>query len=346
MRIAIDVMGGDHAPDAILAGAFDGLELLNDDDQMILVGDFRTIEKAMVKRGLRGEKRLIIEGTTQVIGMGEKPTKALRDKSDSSIARLAWLGSKRCPKEKRAAVILSAGNTGACVAAAQMLMRRLACVHRPGIAVTLPTFAGQVVLCDVGANIVPKPHHLHQYGHMAAIYANTVHGIRQPRVGVLSIGSEESKGTSLVQEAHRLLKVDSGVLNYIGFVEGRDLFSGVADVIVTEGFVGNVVLKLAEGLAGGLMRKMAQFVFEENPELAVKFEPVVSKLKERHDYHEFGGAMLLGTNGMCMIAHGSSEPRTIRAAIRSSLAISKHDMNGRIVETLGALSSSRGNNEK
>ncbi len=342
MRIAIDVMGGDHAPDAVLAGALDGLELLNDDDQMILVGDFKTIEKAIAERGLVGEKRLLIEGTTEVIGMDEKPTKALRSKPDSSIARWAWLGSKRCPKEKRAEVILSAGNTGACVAAAQMSMRRLPGVHRPGIAVTLPTFAGVVVMCDVGANIVPKPHHLHQYGHMAAIYASMVHGIRQPRVGVMSIGGEEGKGTGLVQETHRLLKADSGVLNYIGYVEGRDLFNGVADVIVTEGFTGNVVLKLAEGLSVGLMRKMAQSAFEENPELAMKFEPVMKKLKKRHDYREFGGALLLGARGTCMIAHGSSEARTIKAAIRSSLSIARHDLNTRIAETLTALSSSRG----
>jgi len=165
--------------------------------------------------------------------MGDPPVSALREKTDSSIVKWGWLGSPRA-KDDRCDVIISAGNTGACVASAQMSMRRLPGVHRPGIAVTIPTFYGPVVLCDVGANIVPKPTHLHQYGHMAAIYAEQIHGIANPRVGLLNIGGEEGKGTDLIKQTMKLMRADEH-LNYIGGVEGRDLFDNTCDVVVTEG---------------------------------------------------------------------------------------------------------------
>src|ERR1041385_6442153 len=174
MRIAIDVMGGDYAPDAILAGSIAALDLLGPGDRLTLIGDQAIIRDALKEEGVTSDKRIEVVATTQVIEMAEPATAALRKKADSSISKWAWLGSKRCPPEQRADVIISAGNTGACVAAAQMMMRRLPGVHRPGIAVTIPTFHGPVVMCDVGANIVPKPMHLHQYGHMAGIYAQKV----------------------------------------------------------------------------------------------------------------------------------------------------------------------------
>jgi phosphate acyltransferase len=335
MRIAIDVMGGDYAPDAILAGSIAALELLSPDDQLTLIGDEAVIRDALREEGLAGEERIEIVGTTQVIGMAETPTVALRKKPDSSIARWAWLGSRRCPPHQRADVIISAGNTGACVAAAQMMMRRLPGVHRPGIAVTIPTFHGPLVLCDVGANIVPKPPHLHQYGHMAAIYAAKVHGIENPRVGLLGIGGEEGKGTDLIKNTAKLMKADP-TLNYAGQLEGRELFDGRADVAVTEGFTGNVVLKLAEGLAAGLFKTIAHEIFEQDPELAMKFEPVVKRIYKKHDYHEFGGAPLLGAHGTCMICHGSSEARTIKAAVRSSIRHVQLRVNDAIVAALAA----------
>jgi glycerol-3-phosphate acyltransferase PlsX len=215
-----------------------------------------------------------------------------------------------------------------------MNMRRLKGVHRPGIAVTIPTFYGPLIICDVGANIVPKPHHLHQYGHMASLYAHHVHGIDDPRVAVLNVGGEEGKGTELVKGTSAFMRRDT-TINYVGSVEGRDLFDGQADVVVTEGFTGNVVLKLAEGLAAGLFKTIAHEIFEEDPELAMKFEPVVKKIYAKHDYHEFGGAPLLGVNGICMICHGSSEARTIRNAIKHSIHYVQHRVNDRIVENLG-----------
>ena len=333
MRIAIDVMGGDYAPDAILAGAIAALDLLGEADRLTLIGDEAIIRDALKEEGLERDPRLEVVGTTQVIEMAETPTIALRKKPDSSIAKWAWLGSRKAPAQQRADVIISAGNTGACVAAAQMMMRRLPRVHRPGIAVTIPTFHGPLVVCDVGANIVPKPPHLHQYGHMAAIYAGRVHGIVNPRVGLLSIGGEEGKGTDLIKQTTKLMKADT-TLHYVGQIEGRELFDGKADVVITEGFTGNVVLKLAEGLAAGLFKTIAREIFEQDPELAMKFEPVVKQIYKKHDYHEFGGAPLLGAHGTCMICHGSSEARTIKAAVAASMRHVRLGVNEAIIAAL------------
>jgi len=332
MRIAIDVTGGDNAPDAILDGAIQARELLGPDDQIVLLGDEAVIRESLQEAGVGRDPRFTIEPTSQTIGMDETPVDALRDKPDSSIARLGWLGSKRAG-DQRVEIVISAGNTGAMVASAQMSMRRLPGVHRPGIAVTMPTFHGPVVLCDVGANIVPKPHHLHQYGHMASLFAHEVIGIEDPRVCLLSVGGEETKGTGLVKDTNKLMRCDPSI-NYHGYIEGRGLFDGQADVIVTEGFTGNVVLKLAEGLAAGLFRTIAHEIFEEDPNMAMQFEPVVKKIYAKHDWHEFGGAPLLGVNGNCIICHGSSEARTIRSAVRNAVAYMNHQVNEKIVERL------------
>ncbi len=335
MRIAIDVMGGDNAPDAILDGAISALELLSPEDRIVLVGDRSAITESLSEHGLTNEPRFEIEATTEVIGMDDSPTAALRSKPDSSIAKWAWLASKKAPPGKQADIIISAGNTGACVAAAQMSMRRLPGVHRPGIAVTIPSFYGPIVVCDVGANIVPKPTHLHQYGHMAAIYAKQIHGIKNPRVAVLSIGVEEEKGTGIIKATTKMMRNDP-TLNYVGQVEGRDMFDNACDVVITEGFTGNVVLKLAEGMASGLFKTIAHEIFEQDPELALKFEPVVKSIYKKHDYHEYGGAPLLGAKGTCFICHGSSVARSIRAAVVSSMKYIRSGCNEMIIKTLAA----------
>ncbi len=335
MRIAIDVMGGDHAPDAILAGCLGAVDLIGPEDQLVLVGDEQVIRHWLTQRGLTDDFRIDIEPTTQVIQMDDPPVVALRNKPDSSIVRMAELGKARAGA-KRCEVIISAGNTGACVAAAQMSMRRLPGVNRPGIAVTIPTFTGSLVLCDVGANPDPKPHHLYQYAHMASVYAHRVGQVQSPRVALLSIGGEEGKGNALVKETAKLIRTDPR-LNYVGYAEGRDLFTNHADVIVTEGFTGNVVIKLAEALAAGLFKAIAQEIFQIDPGLAAKFEPVVKGIYKKHDYHEFGGAPLLGANGICMICHGSSESRTITAAIRTAVSYAQLGVNESIVEALAHL---------
>jgi len=328
-------MGGDHAPDKILKGSLDALPLLAGGDVLVLIGDEQVIREGLEDRGLLNDPRIEIEPTTQVIGMGESPVNALRSKPNSSIVRMAWLGSRKAG-ERRCHVVISAGNTGACVAAAQTNMRRLPGVSRPGIAVTMPTFHGPIVICDVGANPEPRPHTLHQYAHMANVYAKRVLGIKTPRVALLSIGGEEGKGNALVRETSRLMRADMGI-HYVGYIEGRDLFDGVADVVITEGFTGNVVLKLSEGLASALFKTIAHEIFEISPELAMQFEPVVKNIYKKHDYHEYGGAPLLGANGVCIICHGSSEARTITAAIRVARVYADHDVNDAIVEALAAM---------
>ena len=208
MRIAIDVMGGDHAPDAILNGCLAAVNVLGDDDTLVLIGDETVIREGIEEAGLHRDRRLVIEPTSQVIEMAESPVTALRSKTDSSIVKMAWLGSEKKAGEAFCDVIISAGNTGACVAAAQMSMRRLPGVHRPGIAVVLPTFHGPVVLCDVGANPEPKASHLHQYGVMSSVYAKIILGKPDPKVGVLNIGGEEAKGTPIIKETNALCRAD------------------------------------------------------------------------------------------------------------------------------------------
>lgn len=333
MRIAVDVMGGDNAPDAILAGSLDAVPLLAPDDQLVLIGDEAIIREYLVERRLTGDPRIIIDPTTEVIGMEEPPVTAVRNKPHSSIVRMAKLGGHRHAGAQRCDVIISAGNTGACVASVQMAMRRLPGVHRPGIAITMPTFHGPIVICDVGANPEPRPSHLHQYGHMSAVYCNRILGVQSPRVALLSIGGEEAKGNSMVKETAKLMRADS-TLNYVGYVEGRDLFNGRAEVIITEGFTGNVVLKLAEGLASGIFRTIAHTLFEINPDLAMQFEPVIKAIYKKHDYHEYGGAPLLGANGIFLKCHGSSEARSITAAVKAAQTYARLDVNHGIVEAL------------
>ena len=316
MSLAVDVMGGDDAPDAILKGCVDAIEHLDADDQLILVGDEAVISETLTERGI-SDPRLVIHHAADVIAMDESPARAVRAKTNSSIVQMALLGSRKADDPVDA--VLSAGNTGACVSAAIMHLKRLPGVHRPGIAVTIPALAGPLVLCDAGANPEPKAAHLWQYGVMADVHARHALGIERPRVALLNIGSEEGKGSDLVRNTAALLKATPD-LNYIGYIEGRDFFDGAADVVITDGFVGNTVLKMAQGLAKSLFTAIAHEIFQHDPQLAVQFEPVVKGIYAKNDYHEYGGAPLLGVNGNCMIAHGSSQPRTIAAAVRNTKA--------------------------
>ena len=330
MRLAVDVMGGDNAPDAVLKGCIEALDIIAPDDHIVLVGDLRIIEETLAEHGV-SDARISIVPTSQVIGMHESPAKAVRQQKDSSIVRMTRLGAGKDADPVDG--VLSAGNTGACVSAAIMHMRRLRGVHRPGIAVTIPTFHGPVVMCDAGANPEPRTTHLWQYAVMSDVYARSVLKMEQPRVALMNIGAEEGKGTGIIKATRELLEATPGI-NFIGYVEGRDFFSGVADVIVTDGFVGNTVLKTAEGLAKSLLAAIAHEIFELDPELAIRFEPVVKQIYAKNDYHELGGAPLLGVNGVMMIAHGSSEPRTIRASIRNSFQYLRAHVNEAIAERL------------
>lgn len=331
MRIGVDVMGGDNAPDAILRGALDELQRLGDDDDLILVGDEAIIKDGITERGVNDD-RISIVGTTESIGMDESPVEAVRSKTDSSLVVLARMAGRKSGNPLDA--IISAGSTGAFVTAAQMFMRRLPNVHRPGIAVAVPTFSGPVVLIDVGANIEPKPHHLAQYGVMGDIYARSILGVQKPRVALMNVGGEEQKGTAEMKDARDRLRAAAD-LEFIGYVEGRAVFDGAADVVITDGVVGNVMLKLAEGLSAGIFKALAREVFESDPELAMRLEPIVKQIYARHDYHEYGGAPLLGVNGVCLISHGSSEARTISSAIRRAQQFVSTGVNDAIVNRLG-----------
>lgn len=335
MRIAVDVMGGDHAPDAIVRGCVEALEALSPEDELVLVGRRHDIEELLADRAV-SDPRVRCDFTEQVIGMDESPARAIKAKPDSSIVRMAHLGSRR--SELPCDAVLSAGNTGACVAAATVRMRRLPGVHRPGIAVTIPAFHGPLVLSDAGANPEPRPSHLWQYGIMSSVYARVALGIASPRVATLNIGGEEGKGTGLIKATHALLKQTPG-LNYVGYIEGRELFDGVADVVVTDGFVGNTMLKMAEGFARSLMKAIAHEVFTTDPDLGLAMEPVFKSLHRKNDYHEHGGAPLLGVDGVCVIAHGSSQARTIRAAIRGARAHAARGVNAAIVQRLAEVAS-------
>lgn len=337
MRIAVDAMGGDHAPDAIVRGAIDALADLEPGDQLVLVGNQRDIRELIAERGIKdSDPRIEIVHTTEIIGMDESPVDAVRAKKDSSIVVSAKLGSVRV--EKPCDVVLSAGNTGACVSAATMQMKRLPGVHRPGIAVTFPAFHGPVVLSDAGANPEPRASHLWQYGLMAETFAKTVVGIPNPRVGVMNIGSEEGKGTGLISAVNDLFKRTPGV-NYVGFIEGRDLFEGVTDVVVADGFTGNTMLKMAEGLARSLFKAIAHEIFAHSPDLGLQLEPIFKEIYKKNDYHEYGGAPLLGVNGVYVIAHGSSEAKTIRSAIRNCRQYAASTINQAIVRRLEEVSS-------
>lgn len=332
MRIGIDVMGGDNAPDEILKGCFTALANLAADDQLVLIGDAGLINEAIAERGIKSTQIEVV-GTTEVIGMDESPVDAVRAKKDSSLVIMGRMASPKLPN--RLDAIISAGNTGACVAAAQLHMRRLEGVIRPGIAVTVPTFAGPIVLIDVGANIEPKASHLAQYGVMGDIYARRVLGIDNPRVALMNVGGEEQKGTQEVRDARDLLRATEG-LNFTGFVEGRGVFNGEADVVITDGIVGNVMLKMAEGLSSGIFKALAKEVFAIDPTLASRLEPVVKSLYAKYDYHEYGGAPLLGVNGVCLISHGSSVARTITNAIRRAHNFVELGVNEEIVTRLAA----------
>ena len=280
MRIAIDAMGGDNAPDEIIAGVLESIELLAEDDELTLVGPEDVMEAQLRLLKSRKKGTISVVHAPDVIDMDEVPIESLRRKPKSSIAVIAKLAKRGLTD-----AVISAGNTGACVAAFQMRMRNLPGVNRPGIAVVFPTPEGPVTICDVGANIACKPMNLYQYGVMSSVYAKNLLGIEEPRIGLMSIGAEDAKGNEIVKKARELMKSDSR-MNFIGNIEGRDIFKGACDVAICEGFVGNVILKLTEGLVDGLFRAIKHELMEERLQLAMKFKPVMTRIYQKYDYND------------------------------------------------------------
>lgn len=307
MKVAVDAMGGDYAPGEVVRGA---LEAVRDFGiEIILVGDQKAIEQAMA--GAHPGKAIEIIHATEKITMDDAPAVAVRKKRDSSIVRAV-----RLVKEGAAGAVVSAGSTGAAMAASLLGLGRVKGIDRPAIATVLPSRRGGTVLLDVGANVDCRPQNLLQFAIMGSLYAEKILGIKNPRVGLLSIGEEDSKGNELTLSSFPLLK--NADIDFVGNVEGRDIFQGSADVVVCDGFVGNVVLKAGEGLAMALMAMMREELARNwlSKMGTVLTLPALKELRRRLDYAEYGGAPLLGVNGVTIICHGSSSAQAVRNAVR------------------------------
>jgi phosphate acyltransferase len=322
MKIAVDAMGGDGGVPVSVEGAIAAAREYG--LHVVLVGDQKVVERELSRHKVAGLP-ITVRHASQVVEMGEQPSHALRRKRDSSMRVAASL-----VREGEAAAFISAGNTGAAMAIAMFTLGMLDGVDRPAIAAVLPSKRGRTILLDVGANIDPKPWHLAQYAVMGHVYARDVLGVAAPRVGLLSVGEEEGKGNELVREVFK--RLEESPINFVGNVEGRDIFNGNAEVVVTDGFTGNVCLKVSESLADMLI----QFLREEMGRTlstklaALLVRPAFRRLWKRVDYTETGGAPLLGINGACIIGHGASPTRAVKNGIRTAAEWVKADVNGHI----------------
>ncbi len=324
MRVAVDAMGGDKAPHEVVKGSVLAAQQFSD-SEIVLVGDEKVIQRELNIYGA-DPKNIVIHHAPQVVGMDDPATYSIRQKTDSSITQ-----SVKLVANGEASAVVSAGHTGATVAAATLHLRTLNGIRRPGIAITLPTRHGICLIIDVGANIACKPTHLFQYGVMAAVFSKYIYGIENPKIGLLNIGEEDAKGNDLAKETFALLS--SSHLNFVGNVEGREIFDNKADVVVCEGFVGNVMLKFAEGIAMSLLSTIkaeAMKSFWSRLGLGL-CKPAIEKLRAKMDFSEYGGAPLLGVNGVCIIGHGRSDSKAIQNAIKLALQLSKNEVNEHII---------------
>lgn len=327
VRIALDGMGGDLAPAATVLGALEALEVLPD-AHILLVGDSELMD-------VPPHKRLSVVKTSEVIGMDEHPAQAVRAKPGASIPMAV-----RLVKEGAANAVVSAGNTGAVMAASLLILGRQRGVGRPAIATVIPTRGRPLVSLDMGATADCKAEHLLQFAHMGAAYAQVVLGVEEPRVGLLNIGEEAEKGSTLAQEAHALM-VNEEALHFAGNVEGQHLLHGDLDVLVTDGFTGNVVLKVLEGAAESLFSQLRLELQADVRGRAAGLlaRPALVRLKRRLDYEEHGGAPLLGVAGVSVIAHGRSSARAIARACAAAYRAAKGSLTERIARALDASAS-------
>lgn len=332
--IAVDGMGGDFAPRAIVEGvvqALDGsLPLVK---KILLVGDEIRLREELVRLGFAGDSRIELVPADQVVDMHESPANAVRAKRRSSINVSVDLA-----KQGRADAVVSAGHTGAAVAATVLKLRTLPGIERPAIATLMPSPAGKFLVLDVGSNVECKPVHLLQYAIMGDVHERAIRGKSHPRIGLISVGGETGKGNDLTKETFKLLENTPG-LNFVGNIEGHDLFTGKVDVVLCDGFVGNVMLKTCEGLAkaiGGILKQS----LKKTPVRmlgALLSQGAFRELKRFGDYAESGGAPLLGVNGVCIIGHGSSSPKAVRNAIRVAGEFVEYQVNRHIVERVREL---------
>ena len=326
MKIALDAMGGDFGPPNLVAGAALALREYSQISRLFLVGDTAQIE-AELRRLDCNDSRIEIVHSTQVVDMSDRAWSAVRRKKDSSVSRAVDL-----VKHGQANAIVSAGHTGAAVAASMIKLRTLPGIYRPGIAAVLPTETNVFVLMDAGANIDARPEHLLQYAFMGSVYSSHVLGYKNPTVGLISLGEEDVKGNEMTKEVFKMLKRSS--LNFVGNIEGRHLFEDPVEVVVCDGFVGNVILKTCESISVAIfqwlkhelsrtpMRKLGAFLAQES----------FRTIKDKTNYEEYGGSPLLGVNGICIIAHGSSTPLAIKNALRVAAESIEHQVNPHIIE--------------
>jgi glycerol-3-phosphate acyltransferase PlsX len=327
MQIALDAMGGEQAPHATVEGAI--MAARNGGARIILVGDEEHVYRELEKHDTSGLS-LSVYHAPNVIGMHESPALAVRQNRDSSIKVALGL-----VKEGEADAVVSAGNSGAAMAFAMFVLKKLEGVERPAIATLHPTPTGVTILVDAGGNVDCKPLHLIQFAIMGSVYAKILLGKESPRIGLLSNGAEEGKGNELTRESHVILKRTG--LNYTGYVEGRDVYNGNADVVVCDGFVGNVALKISEGLADAIGTILRD---EIEKSLRAKLGYLLIKgaftnLEKRVDYSEYGGAPLLGINGICLISHGSSSAKAIMNAVLLGVKLAERGFNQLLEEELG-----------
>ncbi len=334
MRIAVAAMGGDHAPEHPVAGAILAARELG--AEVVLVGQEDRIHEVL--RRHPAPPNLSIIHAEEVVEMDESPATALRRKRDSSIHVAAKL-----LRDGEVQGFVSAGNTGAVMITVKLYVGTITGVDRPALAVILPSRRGRTVLIDVGANIDPKTRQLVEFGVMGSLFAQTILGLENPRVGLLSIGEEAGKGTELIRQAHAALEVSP--LNFLGNVEAREIYSGDADVVVSDGFTGNVVLKTSEAVVETMLHLLREELSSSRVNMlgARIARGAFRSYRGRVHYAEFGGAPLLGARGLCVICHGRSSARAIMNGIRVTMEYGRHGVNERIEEMLAGLVLDRSN---
>jgi phosphate acyltransferase len=329
MRVVLDAMGGDHAPTVNIEGAVETVHESADID-VILVGDEATIRKE-----LKGSKyksgRISVVHASQVVEMHEPTTVAIRKKRDSSIRVGIGL-----VKAGNADAFVSAGHSGVVMGTSLLLLGMSKGVDRPAIATLMPTLRDTFILLDVGATVDCKPENLYQFALMGNIYCKLILGREKPKVGLLSIGEEDVKGNELTKEAFKLIKQTS--VNFIGNIEGKDIFTGMADVVVCDGFIGNIALKISEGLAETILKMLRQEISSITAGRLgyLMLKPAIRNFKKRTDYDEYGGAPLLGINGTSIISHGRSSSKAIRNALRVANEFSRKKVYAAISDAVQA----------
>ena len=326
MKIALDAMGGDFGPPNLVGGAVLALREYPQIDKLFLVGDTAQIE-AELKKNKCNDRRVEIVHSTQVVAMTDGAVESVRRKKDSSVSRAVDL-----VKKGEAAAIVSAGHTGAAVAATTIKLRTLPGIDRPGIAAIFPSETNIFVLIDAGANSDARPEHLLQYGIMGSVYSRHVLGYKNPSIGLMSIGGEDVKGTDLTKEVFKMLK--RSALNFRGNIEGHDLFAHPVEVVVCDGFVGNVILKTCESVGDAIFKWLKHELVKSKVRMAGAFlaQKAFRRSRKKVSYEEYGGSPLLGVNGICIIAHGSSTPLAIKNALRVAAESIEQQVNPHIIE--------------